>query len=249
MVIQKTEGIILKGRVIGESDFIAEIFTLDHGKRSYVFKGIKKSKKRSVSITEIGTVAEITCYFKDSNKSSIVKEFNIISTPRSIRNDIDLFFYMSYILELILKTTAHENEHSFLYKMLKKVITLLENDRTPALLVLSFIIHLINYHGIFPDISRCDKCGKHDFYFFEFSLQDKALYCDSCAKLSKTGGRLLPSLYRDLFHEISVNRYGEIQKNEIEISEIEKLIFYLSLFIEDYFHIIINSKDFILKNS
>lgn len=248
MEIQKTEGIILNGKPSGEADYIIKIFTKDYGRRSYIFKGIKKSKKRAISIIESGTVAEIICYFKENKSFYYAGEFSIISTPRNIRKDMDLFFYQSYILELLLKTTADEDPHLFLYNITLNVLKRLENEKDPELLLVSFIIHLINYHGIFPDISSCDNCGNTNFQSFQFSLKDKIVVCDNCSKYNKTSGTYISSKFKDFYFEISNNKYDSLNKNFFNRDELLKAIFYLTLFIEDYFHVILNSKDFILKN-
>jgi recombinational DNA repair protein (RecF pathway) len=55
MEIVKSNGVVLSGAHSGESDSTARVFTGEHGKRNFIFKGLKKSRKRSMAGTYIIT--------------------------------------------------------------------------------------------------------------------------------------------------------------------------------------------------
>ena len=89
MEISKTDGIILKSRPSGESDISSLILTCDYGKKRFIFKGLKKSRKRSIAAVEPGSVINLLYYNHEDREFQIVSEFTQLMSFTEIRNDYD----------------------------------------------------------------------------------------------------------------------------------------------------------------
>ena len=77
MEIVKSTGIVLSSQSYGESDIICNFYTRDAGKRKFVFKGLKKSGRRSRSATEPGAVSRVVYYYRDDRDSYIVNQCDV----------------------------------------------------------------------------------------------------------------------------------------------------------------------------
>jgi len=63
MELQKDSGIVLRKIPILEADIAATIYTNSHGKRTLLFKGLKKTKRRSLTAVEPGCVTHVVYYY------------------------------------------------------------------------------------------------------------------------------------------------------------------------------------------
>ncbi len=59
MEIRKAAGLVLHSRQSGEADIVARVLTAEFGKTNFIFKGLKKSKKRSLAAGEPGTLLDL----------------------------------------------------------------------------------------------------------------------------------------------------------------------------------------------
>jgi recombinational DNA repair protein (RecF pathway) len=100
MSLMQDIGIFLAGSRTGESDIKADIYTRGKGKRSFIFKGILKSKKRSGWAME-GNILNITFYEHETRDAQHVQDAELLFSPFNANLD----FTRISLLFKILKTT------------------------------------------------------------------------------------------------------------------------------------------------
>ena len=251
MEILKTTGIVLSSIVYGEGDIIANIFTRDSGKRKFIFKGLKKSKTRSKSATEPGSLTNLVYYYRENREMHIVNEFSIKKYYTSILKNLSRIFHLYFILESVDKTSGYDTKETKVYELLLSAISALSNTENPLSLSSFFILHLLRIHGILPDLTNCKSCGGSSYNTFSLDISDLKPVCGSCQKSRRNspgGDAFILDIDAKQFIDNSFkNKFNKINHEEYSEQSIKDLVFNLSLFIENYYHTEIKSKSFILS--
>lgn len=251
MKILKSTGIALSSQVYGESDIACNFYTSDFGKRKFVFKGLKKSGKRSRAATEPGAVASIIYYYRDDRDSFIVNQCDIEKYYSSISENLEKIFYLYFILESVEKTCGYNIADSAIYTLLLAGLDALSKTARPAHLSLFFLLHLLRNHGVLPDVDSCKSCGVQDFQQFLLDTVDLKPVCIPCARRHSTDSvRRMPALpgrMRDCIVLFLDRKFASIDLDDYTEDEVLDVLFNLSLFIEDYFHAELKTKSFIFS--
>jgi DNA repair protein RecO (recombination protein O) len=252
MEILKTTGIALSSHESGEADIICNYFTRDFGKRRFVFKGLKKSKKRSHSATEPGALANLMYYYRKDRDSFIVNDVAMGRYHASIRNDLRKIFHLYFVLDAVDKTCGYEMADEAIFKLLEAGIDVLAKTEHPAHLSAFFILHLLKHHGILADAGACKMCGLERTGFFTLDILDLRPVCASCLKNGKNGPKhrsaMMSGSMRDYMRVSMQQRYRDIDTGIYREDDILDLLFSMSLFIENYFHTELKSKSFIFSD-
>ncbi len=247
MEIQKATGIVLHSRHFGEADVLARIFTREYGKRNFVFKGLKKSRSRAPSAAEPGTRLELVYYYHDTRDYHTVNEFKVSSHSIRIRSDLKKILHLYFLLDIADKTTGYNDPSTPLFRLIDSGIHALAETENAEMFTAFFIIHMLRIHGILPDLSRCKVCGREDFKAFSIDTTDFFPVCDSCGA-RRTGGSLaLGRDAREFIRQSLVSKYAAINHAHYDSAEILNIVFYLALFIENYFHAELKSKDMLFS--
>ena len=243
MEIQKATGIVLSRRVLGEADILCTIITKEYGKRKFIFKGLKKSKKRSQAGAEPGSILSIIYYFRESRESFIINEFDVLSYNFSLRKNLDVIYHLYFLLETVDKSTGFDDRDKPVFDLLAAGIGALSGTPFPVNLSAFFLIHLTRFHGILPRFDRCKICGSKSYSHFSFDIADLSSTCVSC----KRNNRLLGSGVKDFIVCSLSRKFTAMEHSRYDPAELRNLLFYLVLFFEHYFNIEIKSKPFILS--
>jgi DNA repair protein RecO len=251
MEILKTTGIALSSQVSGEADIVCNYFTRDFGKRKFIFKGLKKSKKRSLSATEPGSVASMVYNFREGRDAYIVNDVSLEKYYSSITGDIRKIFHLYFILESVEKTSGYDIADEAIFNLLQAAIDVLSKTEFPAHLSSFFIMHLLKDHGILSDVDSCKICANRNFSSFSLDVADLGPICGSCIAGNPTGpwhrSALLAKEMRDYMRDCMLRKFSAVDNARYREDDILDLLFDLSLFIENYFHTELKSKSFIFS--
>ncbi len=245
MEIQKATGIVLYSRAAGEADMWSRIFTREYGKRNFIFKGIKKSKTRSRAVTEPGTVAEILYYYHEDREYQVVNEFRIGAHTSGIRDDLSRIWRLYFLLETSDKTTGFNDPNPRLYNLLAAAVDTLAHAGSGIALPLFYALHLLRLHGILPDFERCRVCGRTDFETFTIDPSDLLPVCVSCAGEKGRNSLTLDGTARSFISLSMRRKFSALPHAQFSEEGLMQLLFYITLFIEHYFHVEIKSKSMI----
>jgi DNA repair protein RecO (recombination protein O) len=246
MEIQKTTGIVLSSKKTGESDYICPIFTRDFGKRDFVFKGLQKSRKRPQIVSESGTTVNIIYYYHESRNSFIVNDFQILKDTNDLRSDLKKIYLLYYLVNLIEKTTGYNDKNIPVYSLLAAGIDQISKEEHHGHLSVFFALHLMKLHGILPDFFRCKTCGgaESDFYLDTFDFHP---VCSTCRESVRSKTIFLNRMIKKFIHESLSNKFTSINHSYYPSDNITNFLFSLTLFIENYYHIEIKSKDMLIR--
>ena len=154
MEIQKSTGIVLSSKTFGESDYLVKIYTREYGKRNFVFKGLKKSKKRSPLITEPGTIAKLVYYFHEDKALHTVNEFEVSGHSNQVRDDLKKILLLYFLVETTEKTCGFNDCNQSIFNLLVAGLDTLNDTPHIEHLSVFYLIHLLKLNGILPNFSR-----------------------------------------------------------------------------------------------
>ncbi len=245
MKIQKSTGIVLSSNSIGEADYSSRIYLKESGKRNFLFKGLKKSKRRSHLIVEPGTVAELVYYFHEDRSFQIVKEYHIHAHFPEIRNNYQKILLLHFFLETVDKTSGFNDANKMVFDLLVSGIETIINSESLTHLSAFFVIHLLRLHGILSGFKQCKICGKEDFQQFAIDIADFQPICPGCA--NQYNNTLFDISIRDYLYQTLGTKFTSIDLSKYNENEILKFFFHLCLFLQSYFHIELKSKDMLIS--
>jgi len=245
MEIQKSTGIVLSSRTSGEADLFCRILTKECGKRDFIIKGLKKSKRRSQSAAEPGTVLKLIYYFSETRSSFIVKEFEVLRYNFDIRDNLQKIFNLYLILETVEKTSGYNDTDRQIFDLLAAGIDTVSKTDSPVNLSVFFILHLLRLQGLLPDMKKCKKCGRTDYREFTLDISDLCPLCENC---SGSRMKLTQASARNFIEDSLTQKFMHLNNPDFNRDNALNLIFYLVMFIEHYFNIEIKSKKNVLSS-
>jgi DNA repair protein RecO len=245
MEIKKTIGVSLNSHEINEADLICRFLTRDWGKQQFVFKGIRKSKKRSITATEPGSLTYLAYYHHDDKNSSIVSEFTLRKHHPKIRDDIKKIFTMYFILETMDKTTGYAIIDPSVYNFLTAALDALENTSNHASLGVFFVLHQMRMQGILPCMTVCKICGGGDYKEFFLDTSDGRPVCEGCKSANTNEFKkkdhpnisMLNQSAKDFIAESLTKKFSEINHTSYHEDDMLDLLFNLSMVVERHYHI------------
>lgn len=247
MEIQKSTGVVLSSRHIGESDYFCTIYTKEFGKRDFVFKGLRKSRRRPQIISAPGTAANLVYYFHDGKASYIVNEYNIIKHNINIRDNLKTIYLLYYILSLIEKTTGYNDKNKAIFELVSAGIDNIAGTDFPEHFSVFFSLHLLRLHGILPDFSTCKICSKTGYNGFIIDTMDFHPVCTNCAGTVNNKTISLHKTAKEFILESLKKKFSSINHSAYPSSHILDLLFTITLFIENYYHVEIKPKQLLIN--
>jgi DNA repair protein RecO (recombination protein O) len=173
-------GIVLRSHKLGESDKILRVLTREHGKRSAVAKGLRKTTSRFGARLEPFTFANLLMH--RGRSMDIITQAEIDTSFQEVREDLDLFMRASAMAELVDTITEEHEPNPKLFDLLLKGLELLKEFPGRASFVLTFFeFRVLAVAGFQPRVTACASCGKNAVRGdVSFSLKQGGFVCDEC---------------------------------------------------------------------
>ena len=142
----KTRGIILKSMDYKEKDRIVWLFTEDEGRLSVLCRGVKSPKSRYQSLIRPMVYGVFSLY--QGKGMHILNEGEVMKGFRTLLEDLTLYTYATYFMELVDISVQDQEPSPFLYRNLLTALYLLETGALdPALLTLAYEVKHIHHTG------------------------------------------------------------------------------------------------------
>lgn len=179
-------GIVLRSYKLGEADKILRILTREHGKRSAVARGVRKTSSRFGARLEPLTHVQLLLH--RGRTMDTVKQAEIIESFPGVRQDLDLYMSASAMAELADSMTADEEPHPELFELLEEALELLDRYPERAAFTRAFFeFKAMAAAGFELSVGTCTACGRApgggEVFF---SLHLGGIVCQVC---SSGGGR------------------------------------------------------------
>ena len=183
-MIVHTSAIVIHSIRYGDSDLIVSLLTKTSGLRSYLLKGILKSKRGKIrsSLFQPLTLLEIEANHKDKGTLERIKEAKILIPYQSLHTDLLKSSLVFFISEVLKNSIREEEVNEELFYYLKATFLWLDSHTIIGNFHISFLIKLTQYLGFYPDVS--------DISLPVFNMQDGCfqdevsnIYCEEGEKI------------------------------------------------------------------
>lgn len=159
MAALKTEGIVLKTTVIGESDLIAWLYTRELGLIRTKALGAKRSRKRFMNCLDLFCRIDCWLHQKDSRDLLRLDQARFIDRPELTHHPLVLGL-AGLIAEMTLKFCPEQVPEADLYSALRICLTELPSQPDGLNPTQAYLIKLLHLSGFGPNVDACLVCGK-----------------------------------------------------------------------------------------
>jgi len=154
-----THAIVISALKYGEADLIVKCYTKSDGLKSYLLRGILKSRKGKLrtAMFQPATQLEIVAYHKNKGTLESIREAKILHPYQSLHTDIAKTSIVLFLSELLRNVIQEEEENPALYAFLEQAFLWLDAQDHAANFHLLFLLELTRYLGFYPDISASER--------------------------------------------------------------------------------------------
>lgn len=242
-MLQKIEGLVLRTTDYGESNKIVVIFTRENGKIGAMARGAKKPNSRLASVSQPLTYGHFLVMLGSGLGS--LQQGEIIHPLKSLKQDIFLTAYASYLVELTDKATEERKRNPYLFELLIQTLTYMDDGLDPQVLTNIYEMKLLNSFGLYPILDGCAIC-KETEGTFAFSIKEGGFICHRCIHNDPHHLKISPAVARllRLFYYIDIHRLGSINVKDETKREIKKVI---DAYYEEYSGLQLKTKKFLTQ--
>ena len=240
-MLTKCEGIVIRSIDYGETNKIITLYTREFGKIGVMARGAKKPSSRFSAVTQLFHYG--TYLFQGSRGLGQLQQAETIESFRSIREDIFLTAYASFIAELLDKGTEERKTSSSLYDLFYLSLRYIDEEYDPEIIMNIVELKMLSVFGFAPELNRCVNCGAQDGTF-SFSVREGGLLCHRCDHIDPYKIKISPIVVRLLrvLYYMDLNRLGTISIKEETKQEIRKV---LDAYYGEYLGVELKSKRFL----
>ncbi|MFS0635842.1 DNA repair protein RecO [Mesobacillus foraminis] len=240
-MLEKCEGIVIRTTDYAETNKIVTLYTREWGKVGVMARGAKKPNSRLTAITQPFTYGHFL--IQRGRGLGTLQQGEMISSMRSIREDIFLTAYASYIIELLDKGTEEKKPNPYLFELLFQTLQYMNEGYDLDILMNIFEIKMLNVLGIYPVLDQCANCGNTEGSF-SFSIREGGLLCHRCLEKDPYHFKIASATVRllRLFYLLDLKRLGNISVKDETKAELKKVI---TAYYEEYSGLYLKTKKFL----
>ena len=192
MPIVTTRSVVLKTYPYSDTSKILRLMTRDHGPRSAIAKGARRSGSKFGGLIEPFAEGYATLYLKENRDLHTLSDFDLIRERQRLGQDLPRYAGASVVCEMVMRLApAHRDDR--LFKVLVSGLdALLDADRDDVEgVALRQVWRVVAALGFAPDLRRCVGCGRDvgEGEEARFDFAEGGLRCTACGA---QGARLSP---------------------------------------------------------
>lgn len=161
MAILETKAIVLSSLKYGDSSLIVKCFTAKEGIKSYMIKGVLKSKRGKLKTAYFQPLTQLLLLANHTHKSTLhrIKEAQVIYPYDSIHSSVTKQTIVLFLSEVLSNIVKEEEENTPLYEYLETALIWLDTHETTSNFHLLFLLNLSKFLGFYPDTIAQEKLG------------------------------------------------------------------------------------------
>lgn len=154
-----TNAIIFGTLKFGESDLIVKAFTESSGLRSYMLRGVLKSRKGKFRASQflLLTQLELVAKHKDKGTLETLRDARLLSPYKTLHVDVLKSSVVFFLSEVLRNSVKEEETNADLYNYLAGSLNWFDQNDKVGNFHLLFLLKLTRYLGFYPDDSNTDK--------------------------------------------------------------------------------------------
>ena len=160
-MLEKTRGIILNQIKYTDSGIVANLYTRDFGRQSFIIKGIrnKKAGKHNILFQPM-FILDLEMNYKASREMQVLKEFSVSFSPFEIYSTVKKSCVAIFLGEVLTSVLREESPHEEMYDYIEESIIYFDQCKDGyANFHIAFLAGLSSFLGFEPGqrISEDDK--------------------------------------------------------------------------------------------
>lgn len=155
-MLEKTKALVLRSIKYGESSLITTFYTEQHGLKTYLLRGVQKSKRGSLRPAYFQPLMLLNITVNSQKKGSLysLREASVNNYYQTIHTDINknsIVLFLSEVLSQVVKEEAPDAE---LFAYLENMLLWLDHHKDVANFHLLFLMNLTKYLGFYPSMEN-----------------------------------------------------------------------------------------------
>lgn len=158
-MLEKTRGIVLHQIKYTDSGIVAQLYTRNFGRQSFLIRGMrnKKAGKHNILFQPL-FILEIEMQYKASREMQTIKEFSVSFTPYNIHSDIKKSVVAIFLGEVLTSVLKEESPHEEMFDYIEDAIKYFDERVTGfANFHIAFLAGLSSYLGFEPSPASADE--------------------------------------------------------------------------------------------
>ncbi len=154
-----TKAIVFSALKYGEADLIVKCFTEKSGLKTYLLRGVLKSKKGKLkaSLFQPLTQLEIVAQHKDKGSLEYIREAKLLLPYQSLHTNILKSTVVMFLSEVLRNAIKEEEANIPLFAFLEKSLLWFDSNEKTANFHLWFLLELTRFLGFYPDDNQKDS--------------------------------------------------------------------------------------------
>lgn len=175
----RTQGLIIREQVVGESDRLVTVLTRDEGVVRAFARRAKNLKDSKNSATGLLCYSRLNLY--KGREKYIINDAFPIEVFFGLREDIVRLALAQYFCSLSTELIPDSVESGdYLRLVLNALHFLSEGTRDPELLKPIVELRMLSLSGYMPDLVCCAECGAYEADKMYFKVNRGTIYCQDC---------------------------------------------------------------------
>lgn len=225
-MLVSTKAIVISALKYGEADLIVKLYTLSDGLRTYMLRGVLKSKKGKfkASMFQPLTKLEVVANHRNTGKLEYLKEARVGEAYGTLHTNPVKSAMVMFLSEMLKNTIKEEEANPELFGFLEKSFQFLDHADKIANFHLYFLLKLTRYLGFYPENRNSDfpVFNLLEGVFQEIPTND---YCFEGSNVE-----LLRLFLIADFFSLQEIRLNQVRRNEF----LNMLLLYFELHIESF---------------
>lgn len=180
-----TNALVFSAIKYGEADLIVSCFTESDGLKSYMLRGILKSKKGKLrtSLFQPLTQLEIVAQHKNRGSLETIREAKVLAPYTSLHSQVVKSSLVLFLAEMLKNSIKEEEPNREMFLFISQSLQWLDAHDGIANFHILFLLKLSAYLGFYPDASNIDT---QYFNMLDGNFQENAsgAYCENGANVA-----------------------------------------------------------------
>ncbi|SDW06541.1 DNA replication and repair protein RecO [Lutibacter oricola] len=158
-MLQTTKAIVLNSIKYGETSLISTCYTENYGVKTYMIKGVLKSRKGKFKAAYFQPLTQLNLEANHNTKGALnsIRELQVSTFYTSIYTDIKKQSIALFLAEILFYSIKEEEENKSLFKYLETSFMWLDTHNNIANFHLLFLLNLTKFLGFYPEVSSGEK--------------------------------------------------------------------------------------------
>ncbi len=205
MALVSTKAIVLNAIKYSDSSLIVKCFTEKDGLKTYLIRGVLKSKKGALRAAYFQPLTQLQIIANHNNKGNLnsIKEVQVAHQYTHIYTDVIKQTIVLFLSEVLSNCIKEEEENNTLYQYLEAAFIWLDTHSSISNFHLLFLVNLSRFLGFYPDISEKHK---NNFNLLEGRFTDQIHQKEIISNNKLTLFKRLLGIHFDAIENVSFNK-------------------------------------------